>query len=296
MQLMCENGVTFMRWFTLSNGLPTGEYVDLTQDGQPYTVTDPLLVTSGACVPVCDPVCFEGVVTDDWTRCVPAIVETCYRRVTSTTAFTPQSMFNTFQQVNGTGAYATLGETVLNNTWVTGAEGDGQYTLRTNSDHTGNGGYGIAFNFGIGSPAVPYVFYTQRLVGTPGQTYQGGFWARERASVKGGWTYEVKDGSTVLATGATGALSNTWTLYTTGDFVMPASGEVTIEISNVVNGSANGNDPVLDDVGLSTVNQTIEYFRKEDASGGITWYDQTGNVITEPADAATLEQIACPLP
>ena len=224
----------------------------------------------------------------------PPIIETCYSRTTTTETFTAQSTFNTFQQVNGTGAYSTLQETVLTQTWVTGAEGDGQYTLRTNSDHTGNGGYGVAFNFGIGSPAVPYVFYRQKLKGTAGQTYKGAFWARERASVRGGWTYEIKDGTTVLASGATGSLPNTWTRFDTNSFVMPAGGEVTIEISNVVNGNASGNDPVLDDVGLVTVTSTVEYFRKEDDGGVITWYNQAGAVISQPT--GTLVEIPCPLP
>jgi hypothetical protein len=56
-ELFCDNGVEFLRWFTIEAGVPTGQYVDTDFTGALYTVTDEANVKRGACVPavVCEP-------------------------------------------------------------------------------------------------------------------------------------------------------------------------------------------------------------------------------------------------
>lgn len=56
-ELFCDNGVEFLRWFVIEDGMPTGQYVDTDFTGAPYTVTDEANVKRGACVPVevCEP-------------------------------------------------------------------------------------------------------------------------------------------------------------------------------------------------------------------------------------------------
>jgi hypothetical protein len=56
-ELFCDGGVEFLRWYTIEDGLPTGQYVDTDFTGAPYTVTDEANIKRGACVPVvlCEP-------------------------------------------------------------------------------------------------------------------------------------------------------------------------------------------------------------------------------------------------
>jgi len=219
--------------------------------------------------------------------CIPTI--TCYQKIVGTDLFTPQSRFPAKIALTGTG---TLQETVHNNVYVTGAEADGQYSLRSGggNDVTGSGSsFAIAFNFSIDSNFTPYKIYSQKLLGIAGTTYKGGFWSRERASgPKAIFSFKILDGATVLATGNTGSMTNTYTNYLSNSFVMPASGEVMIEIFTELNGNASGNDPVLDDIGLALVNSTITNYKKVSDKGVDTYYKEDGTVLTG-TDLTTLQ-------
>lgn len=213
----------------------------------------------------------------------PLEITTCYSKTTQSDVFTAQSGFPAKIALNGSGS---LQETVYGLTYVTGAEADGQYSLRNGSNDL-NGltsSYAIAFNFDVKSNFTPYKIYSQTLLGTAGNTYQGGFWARERASgTKAIFSFRIMDGATVLATGNTGQMALTYTNYKSSNFVMPASGQVTIEIFTENNGSATGNDPLLDGVGLSQVVFNTELYKKVTTSGVDAYFDSNMNPITGTA-------------
>lgn len=56
-ELFCDNGVEFLRWYTIEDGVPTGQYIDTDFTGAPYTVTDESGIKRGACVAevLCEP-------------------------------------------------------------------------------------------------------------------------------------------------------------------------------------------------------------------------------------------------
>ena len=213
----------------------------------------------------------------------PTVVNTCYSKTTQSDVFTAQSGFPAKIALTGTGA---LQETVYGVTYVTGAEADGQYSLRNGSNDL-NGlttSWAIAFNFAIKPTFVPFKIYSQTLLGTAGDTYKGAFWARERASgTKAIFSFRVLDGATVLATGNTGSMATTYTNYKSSNFVMPASGSVTIEIWSENNGTATGNDPLLDGVGLSRVTSTTALYKKVTTNGVDAYFDSNLAPITGAA-------------
>lgn len=51
--VMCDSGVTFLRWFIKKEGEPTGVTYDTDINGSPYTVTDEQAVTTGKCIASC---------------------------------------------------------------------------------------------------------------------------------------------------------------------------------------------------------------------------------------------------
>jgi hypothetical protein len=214
----------------------------------------------------------------------------CYEKSNLTWTFTPQSSFPAKVAVDGSGA---LLETVYNNTYVTGAEADGQYSLRNGTNDAGGltTSYGIAFNFAIGI-TLPQKIFTSKLVGTPGVQYKAGFKSKDRAGNTARFTFKVLDGATVLATGDTGVMNATYTTRESGIFTMPASGFVMIEINNVVNGNASSNDPLLDDIGLWVSSGTATKYRKVTQNSVTTYYDSTGAAITGAALTALLADIA----
>ena len=237
--------------------------------------------------------------------CEPAKVDpdtsVCYQKtvaVPGSDTFTVQTGFTAKQALTGTG---TLLETVFTQTYTSGNESDGQYTLRDGANnHTGSpGSWAIAFNFGIGSPVAPYKIYSQKLLGTPGATYSAGYWAKDRAGNIANFQAKVFDGATQLATGTSGTMTSTYTNYRTGTFTMPAAGEVMIEIWTLAGGNASGNDPLLDDIGLWTTTaeipgtSTTTTYQKITSDGGVdTYYDATGAVVTGAALTALLAAIA----
>jgi hypothetical protein len=208
----------------------------------------------------------------------------CYQKNVTNDVFTAQSGFPAKIALTGTGA---LQETVYNNTYVTGAEADGQYSLRNGSGNDQNGSsssYGIAFNFAIQGGFVPNKIYSQKLIGTVGDLYKGGIWARERSSgVKAQFSIKVYDGATLIASGLTGSVSNTYTNYKTNSFTMPASGQVTIEVWNELNGNASGNDPVLDGIGLAQVSTSIVKYKRITNNSTITYFYENGTPVTGAA-------------
>ena len=228
----------------------------------------------------------------DCNPATPSDTATCYEKtvvvppVPGTDTFTVQSKFPAKQALTGTG---TLQETVYTQTYVTGAEGDGQYTLRNGAnDHTGDGGYAIAFNLSLGL-APGYKFYSQKLIGTPGATYKVGYWAKDRAGNTANFRVDVKDGASTLATGTSGAMTSTYTNYKSGTFTMPAAGFVVMELYTLAAGSASGNDPLLDDIGLwetvgGTPGTTTTTTYTKTVSNGVTTYtDSTGATVTGAA-------------
>ena len=218
---------------------------------------------------------------------------TCYQKVVTTEPFTAQSNFPAKIALTGTG---TLQETVYGLTYVTGAEADGQYSLRNGGGNDLNGSsssYGIAFNFAIQGGFVPYKIYSQKLIGTPGDTYKGGFWARERSGgIKARFSYRILNGATVLATGLTGEIPTSYTNFRSGTFVMPPSGEVTIEIFNELNGSASGNDPVMDGVGLAQVTSTTTKYKKVSSNGTDSYFYENGTPVTGTALTTLISDIS----
>jgi hypothetical protein len=208
----------------------------------------------------------------------------CYQKNVTNDVFTAQSGFPAKIALTGTGA---LQETVYNNTYVSGAEADGQYSLRNGSGNDQNGSsssYGIAFNFAIQGGFVPNKIYSQKLIGTVGDLYKGGIWARERSSgVKAQFSIKVYDGATLIASGLTGSISNTYTNYKTNSFTMPASGQVTIEVWNELNGNASGNDPVLDGIGLAQVSTSIVKYKRITNNSTITYFYENGTPVTGAA-------------
>ena len=220
-------------------------------------------------------------------------VTTCYQKVVTTEPFTAQSSFPAKIALTGTGA---LQETVYGVTYVSGAEADGQYSLRNGGGNDLNGSsssYGIAFNFAIQGGFVPYKIYSQKLIGTPGDTYKGGFWARERSGgIKARFSFRILNGATVLATGLTGQIPTTYTNFKSGTFVMPASGEVTIEIFNELNGNASGNDPVLDGVGLAQFSSTTTKYKKVSSNGTDSYFYENGTPVTGTALTTLISDIS----
>jgi predicted nucleic-acid-binding Zn-ribbon protein len=253
-----------------------------------------------------------GATYENIADCNPAVAPdnaVCYAKevvvpgtpaVPGSDVFTAQSSFPAKAAVNGSGA---LLETVFTQTYVSGAEADGQYSLRNGANDKGgsSSSYAMAFNFGIGSPAVPYKFYSQKLVGTPGQTYSAGYWAKDRAGPSASFRMDVKDGATTLATGTSGTMTTTYTNYRTSTFVMPAAGFVMVEIYNLVNGNASSNDPLLDDIGLWVTTAgtpatpdttTLVTYRKSTLNGVDTYYDEAGVAVTGAALTTLLADIA----
>ncbi len=47
---MCDNGVNFIRWYVMRQGVPTGVTYDTDSRGMPYAVMDEAVVTLGTCV------------------------------------------------------------------------------------------------------------------------------------------------------------------------------------------------------------------------------------------------------
>jgi hypothetical protein len=215
----------------------------------------------------------------------------CYAKNNLTFTFATQSGFPVRRALDGSGA---LAEQVHGQVYRTDREEDGQYMLRDGANNrTGStGGFAVAFNFAIGRP-LPEKFYSQKLLGTPGTTYKVGYWARERAANPAGrFRVDVKDGATTIATGDSGPLATTYTNYASGEFVMPASGEVTMELFSLVAGSGSGNDPLLDDIGLWTGSGAVIKYTKITQNGVITYYDAAGAPITGAALTALLADIA----
>ena len=60
-QVMCDNGVEFLRWIVKKNGNPTGVKYDTTSTGAAYTASG--AETFGACVAGCPAVTYQGVLT-----------------------------------------------------------------------------------------------------------------------------------------------------------------------------------------------------------------------------------------
>jgi hypothetical protein len=213
----------------------------------------------------------------------PASVVACYSKTIQSDLFTAQSGFPAKVVQNGTGS---LQETVYGVTYVTGAEADGQYSLRNGSNDL-NGlttSWAIAYNFAIKGSFTPFKIYSQTLNGTAGDTYKGAFWARERASgPKAIFSFKVYDGATLLASGNTGSIPTTYTNFKSSNFTMPSSGAVTIEVWSENNGTATGNDPLLDAVGLSRVTSTTTLYKKVTNNGFSTYYDSNNVVITGAA-------------
>lgn len=249
-----------------------------------------------------------GATYENIVSCEPAQVNpdnaVCYSKTVTTPptpgtdVFTVQSGFPVKQALTGTG---TLLETVFTQTYTGGNESDGQYTLRDGANnHSGSpGSWAIAFNFGIGSPVAPYKIYSQKLIGTAGDTYSAGYWAKDRAGNLANFQAKVFDGATQLATGTSGVMNSTYTNYRTGTFVMPAAGFVMIEIWTLAGGNANGNDPLLDDIGLWRTTAeipgttTTTTYRKITSDGGVdTYYDAAGAEVTGAALTALLAAIA----
>jgi hypothetical protein len=213
----------------------------------------------------------------------PTVTTTCYSKTVQNDTFTAQSSFPAKIALTGTGA---LQETVYGVNYVTGAEADGQYSLRNGSNDLAgsSSSYAIAYNFAIKGSFTPFKIYSQTLNGTPGETYRGGFWAKERASgTKAIFSFKVLDGATVLATGNTGSIPTTYTNFKSGTFVMPASGSVMIEIYSENNGTATGNDPLLDAIGLASVSSTVTTYKKVTTDGVDVYYDSNNAAITGTA-------------
>jgi hypothetical protein len=110
---------------------------------------------------------------------------------------------------------------------------------------------------------------------------------------------DVLDGASVIATGTSGAMNSTYTNRRTSTFVMPAAGFVMVEIYNLVNGNASGNDPLLDGIGLGQTTAeipgttTTTTYRKITSEGGVdTYYDENGAEVTGAALTALLAAIA----
>lgn len=238
--------------------------------------------------------------------CNPAVPEdtaTCYSKTVTnpptpgSDVFAAQSSFPVKQALTGTG---TLLETVFTQTYTSGNESDGQYTLRNGANDKGGSttSWAIAFNFGIGTPVAPYKIYSQKLIGTPGATYSAGYWAKDRAGNIANFQAKVFDGATELATGTSGTMTSTYTNYRTGTFTMPAAGEVMIEIWTLAGGNASGNDPLLDDIGLWTTTAeipgtvTTTTYTKTVSNGVTTYTDSTGAEVTGAALTALLAAIA----
>lgn len=220
-------------------------------------------------------------------------VTTCYQKVVTTEPFTAQSSFPAKIALTGTGA---LQETVYGVTYTNGAEADGQYSLRSGGGNDLNGSsssFGIAFNFAIQGGFVPYKIYSQKLIGTPGDTYKGGFWARERSGgVKARFSFRILSGATVLATGLTGQIPTTYTNFKSASFIMPPSGEVTIEIFNELNGNASGNDPIMDGVGLAQVSSTTTKYKKVSSNGTDSYFYENGTPVTGTALTTLIADIS----
>ena len=249
-----------------------------------------------------------GATYENIVSCEPAQVNpdnaVCYEKTVTTPptpgsdVFTVQSDFPAKVAQDGTG---TLLETVYTQTYTSGNEADGQYSMRNGAnDRSGsNSSYAMAFNFGIGTPPVPFKFYSQKLIGTPGATYSAGYWAKDRSGNMANFRMDVLDGASVIATGTSGAMNSTYTNRRTSTFVMPAAGFVMVEIYNLVNGNASGNDPLLDGIGLGQTTAeipgttTTTTYRKITSEGGVdTYYDENGAEVTGAALTALLAAIA----
>jgi hypothetical protein len=241
-------------------------------------------------VPVDASVCYEQTVITPGTPGTPEVDGT----------FGVQSNFPVIRPMDGSG---TLAETVYGQEYRTDREEDGQYMLRDGANnYSGSAGaYALAFNFAIGRP-LPERFYGQKLIGTPGQTYKVGYFARERAAnPAGNFRVDVLDGASVIATGTSGPIATTYTNYKSSSFVMPAAGFVTIEMYSLTAGSGSGNDPLLDDIGLWTVTAAVPgtpettttvTYRKVTSNGVDTYYDEDNNEVTGTALTTLLADIA----
>jgi hypothetical protein len=286
----------------------TVEYAAISQNGVTrYYDVNKVEITGAALTTLLADIASGAAVVGCCTQCLPEVVpedtSTCYQKVVTTPpipgseVFTVQSGFPNRVPIDGSGP---LQETVYTVGYTTGNEVDGQYSLRDGANnHSGSpGSWAIAYNFGISSPTPPYKVYSQKLIGTPGKTYRVGYWARDRATPLANFRVDVKDGATIIATGTSGAMSTTYTNYQSGSFVMPAGGEVTMELTNLVFGNANGNDPLLDDIGLWEITAavpgttTITTYRKTVSNGVTTYYDENGAPVTGAALTTLLADIA----
>ena len=64
---------------------------------------------------------------------------------------------------------------------------------------------------------------------------------------------------------------------------MPASGQVTIEVWNQLNGNASGNEPVLDGIGLAQVSTSNVKYKKVETNGVAAYFYENGTPVTGTA-------------
>lgn len=221
---------------------------------------------------------------------VPADQITCYEYCA------PVSGEGTFvhkEDYNSVQAYPYF----KNLTYVTGAEIDGQYSIRTVSGRN-TPALNLPILSGIGDYAVlanPLLIFeatgTGMVAGTQGYAKAD---VLERASGnKANFIYQVIDASNnqVIASLEPGLETNSWTSRQV-NFTVPASGSVKFQILSKTNGSSNGTDPCIDDTKIAYYPDNCVTYQKVVSNGVTTWYDQSGNVVSQPTVALTL--IACP--
>ena len=225
-----------------------------------------------------DPI--TGVITSKC--CVENDVVVCYSKPAIAESSVPSTItpFNVKAPQTGTGG----GPEVLNVTYTTGLEVDGQYSLRDGGfNHTTGGGYGICFNVGIGVTS-PMLIYRQTFSGlTVGESLKLSTWVKARGS-SSNFEYKIYNASTsaLITTYTPGAfdVSAGWVNHKGGDFVVPSGGSVRLEIKTLLTGSATGNDPLLDDISLIRAGQEGACYKKVVSNAVETWYDADGVVIT----------------
>jgi len=214
--------------------------------------------------------------------CVEPDVVICYSKpaIVESAIASTVTPFNSKVALTGVGG----GPEVVNFTYTTGSEIDGQYSLRDGSNnHTSGGGYGIAYNIGIGV-TTPMMIYRQTFAGlTVGDNLSLSAWVKSRAN-NSNFEYKIYNSGTgaLLSTYSPGSfnVSQGWLNHKGGSFVVPSGGSVRLEITTLLTGSANGNDPHLDDISLIKAGQTGACYKKVISGGVETWYDGAGVVIT----------------